>query len=159
MECVFVEYSKCEVQAEGPLWPENKSAFGAKKIKMNLNDDPEENRGRPRTSHTDENCLIVEGLFKEDCRTKVCKISKVFLRVVPEKLKLSQSSVSLGAENAIRELQNQSNECVTNRKGIYGNVQIHQFTRNSKLNYMSAKSWSPCSGIVESYCSLNFLNH
>jgi hypothetical protein len=33
---------------------------------MALNDDLGEHRGRPRTSHTDENCAIVEGLLRED---------------------------------------------------------------------------------------------
>jgi hypothetical protein len=31
-----------------------------------LNDDPQKHRGRPRTSHTDENCVIVEGSKRED---------------------------------------------------------------------------------------------
>jgi hypothetical protein len=29
-----------------------------------LNDDPEKHRGRSRASHTDENCVIVEGFIK-----------------------------------------------------------------------------------------------
>jgi hypothetical protein len=43
-----------------------------------LNDDPEKHRGRPRrTSYTDQNCVIVEGLIKADESIKLCKISKV----------------------------------------------------------------------------------
>jgi hypothetical protein len=30
-----------------------------------LNDDPEKQRGRPKTSHTDENCVVVEGLIRK----------------------------------------------------------------------------------------------
>jgi hypothetical protein len=36
-----------------------------------LNDDPEEHRGRPRTWHSDEYCVLVEGLVIEDRRLKV----------------------------------------------------------------------------------------
>jgi hypothetical protein len=32
--------------------------------------DPEENKGRPRTSHIDENCVIVESVISEDWRQK-----------------------------------------------------------------------------------------
>jgi hypothetical protein len=35
------------------------------------------NTGRPRTSHTDENCVIVEGLIKDDRIVKVHEISEV----------------------------------------------------------------------------------
>jgi predicted DNA-binding protein YlxM (UPF0122 family) len=42
-----------------------------------LNDDPQEHRGRPRTSHTDENCVTVEGLIREDQRVKVREIAEV----------------------------------------------------------------------------------
>jgi hypothetical protein len=42
-----------------------------------LNDDPQKHRGRPRTSHTDENCVIVEGLIREDRRVKVGEIAEV----------------------------------------------------------------------------------
>jgi hypothetical protein len=35
-----------------------------------LNDNPEKQRGRPKTKHTDENCVIVEGLEREDRRVK-----------------------------------------------------------------------------------------
>jgi hypothetical protein len=44
---------------------------------MALNADPHIRRGRPRTSHTDENCVIVEGLIREDGRVKVREIAKV----------------------------------------------------------------------------------
>jgi hypothetical protein len=43
-----------------------------------LSDDPEKQRGRPRTSHTDEYYAIVEGLIRDDQTVKVreshCKI-------------------------------------------------------------------------------------
>jgi hypothetical protein len=35
-----------------------------------LNDDPEERRGRPRVSHTNENCVIVEDLIRGDRNVK-----------------------------------------------------------------------------------------
>jgi hypothetical protein len=44
---------------------------------MALNDDPEKHRGRPRSLHTDENCVVVEGLIREDQRVKVCGTAKV----------------------------------------------------------------------------------
>jgi hypothetical protein len=44
---------------------------------MALNDDSEKNRGRPRTSHTDENYVIVKGLIRQDRRVKVCEIAEV----------------------------------------------------------------------------------
>jgi hypothetical protein len=49
-----------------------------------LNVEPEKQRGRPRASHTDENCVIVEGLIKEGrgvkfrekhSRNKLCNTS------------------------------------------------------------------------------------
>jgi hypothetical protein len=42
---------------------------------MALNDYPEKHRGRPRTFHTDENCVIVKGLIREDGRIKVYEIA------------------------------------------------------------------------------------
>jgi hypothetical protein len=56
---------------------------------MKLNDDPGKDRGRPRTSHTDENCVIVKGLIKEDrtvkvrkmyCKKQLCNTSHPFER-------------------------------------------------------------------------------
>jgi hypothetical protein len=41
-----------------------------------LNDDPPKHRGRPRASHTDENCVIA-GLIREDRRVKVREIAEV----------------------------------------------------------------------------------
>ncbi|KAF2899005.1 hypothetical protein ILUMI_07172 [Ignelater luminosus] len=54
-----------------------KSAFGAKieDGRTELNDDSEKKRGRPRTSHTDDNCTIVERLIREDRRITVCEIA------------------------------------------------------------------------------------
>jgi hypothetical protein len=42
-----------------------------------LNDDPQKHRGRRRTSHTDENRVIVEGLLREDQRVKIHEIDEV----------------------------------------------------------------------------------
>jgi hypothetical protein len=36
-----------------------------------LNDNPEEHGGRTKSSRSDENCVIVEGLIREDRRAKV----------------------------------------------------------------------------------------
>jgi predicted transcriptional regulator len=44
---------------------------------MALNDYTQKHRGRPRTSHTDEYCVIVEGLIREDRRVKVLEIAEV----------------------------------------------------------------------------------
>ncbi|GBM95953.1 hypothetical protein AVEN_173976-1 [Araneus ventricosus] len=41
---------------------------------MDLKDDPEKKRCKPRTSHTDDNCSNVERLIMEDCRVKVREI-------------------------------------------------------------------------------------
>jgi hypothetical protein len=41
-----------------------------------LHDDPEKHRGAPRTSHSGENCVIVEGLISEDRRVQVCEIAE-----------------------------------------------------------------------------------
>jgi hypothetical protein len=45
--------------------------------RMALNDDPRKHRGRPRISHTEENCVIVEGLIRKDRRVKVREIAEV----------------------------------------------------------------------------------
>jgi hypothetical protein len=45
--------------------------------RMSLNDDPQIHRGRPRTSHTDENCVIGKGLIREDRRIRVREIAEV----------------------------------------------------------------------------------
>jgi hypothetical protein len=48
-----------------------------KDIRTALSDDPEINRGRPRTSHTGENCTIFEGLVREggisECVERIAK--------------------------------------------------------------------------------------
>jgi hypothetical protein len=44
---------------------------------MALNDDPQKNRGRPRTLHTDETCVIIKSLIREDRRIKVHEIAEV----------------------------------------------------------------------------------
>lgn len=45
--------------------------------RTDLKDDPEKKRGRPRTSHTDDNCSKVERLIKDDRRIKVREIAEV----------------------------------------------------------------------------------
>jgi hypothetical protein len=55
-----------------PLWW-NKLKDG----RTALIDDPQKHRGRPRTLHTDENCVIVEDLIREDRRVKVREIAEV----------------------------------------------------------------------------------
>jgi hypothetical protein len=42
-----------------------------------LSDNPQKHGGRPRTSHTDENSVIVEGLIREARRVKVREIDEV----------------------------------------------------------------------------------
>jgi hypothetical protein len=43
-----------------------RGAINLKDAQTALNDDPGKYRDRARTSHNDENCIIVEGLIKED---------------------------------------------------------------------------------------------
>jgi hypothetical protein len=45
--------------------------------RMTLNDDPEEHRGWPRASHSDENCVIFESLIREDRRVNAREIGEV----------------------------------------------------------------------------------
>jgi transposase len=92
MAGVIENYSKFEVyavarflQAEGVSQSEihrrlvsvyGQNVFSRKEVsvwcnkfkdgRMALNDDPQKHRGRPRTSYTDENCVIVEDLIRED---------------------------------------------------------------------------------------------
>jgi hypothetical protein len=42
-----------------------------------LNDDPEKRRGRLRIVHTDEDCVIIEGLIREDRRLNVREIDEM----------------------------------------------------------------------------------
>jgi hypothetical protein len=42
-----------------------------------INDDAEKQRGRLRSSHTDENCVIAEGLMRKDRRVKVREITQM----------------------------------------------------------------------------------
>jgi hypothetical protein len=44
---------------------------------MALNGDPEKHKGRPRTLHTDENCVIDKGLIREDQRVQFHEIAEV----------------------------------------------------------------------------------
>jgi hypothetical protein len=59
-------------QMEVPVWC---SKF--KDGRTALNDDPQKHRGTPRTSHTDEYCVIVKGLIREDRKVKVREIAEV----------------------------------------------------------------------------------
>jgi hypothetical protein len=42
-----------------------------------LNCNSEKHRGRPKTVHTDEYCVIIESLIREDQRVEVCEIAEV----------------------------------------------------------------------------------
>jgi hypothetical protein len=42
--------------------------------RMASSDDPEKHRDRPRVPHADETCVTVEGLIREDRRTKVPEV-------------------------------------------------------------------------------------
>jgi hypothetical protein len=48
---------------------ERKCLCGETNVK--IADDPEKYRDRPETSHTDENCVNVEGLIREERRVKI----------------------------------------------------------------------------------------
>jgi hypothetical protein len=82
-----------------------------------LNDDTQKDRSRPRTSHTDENCVIVEGLIKEDRRVKVHEndeVTGIAKSTVYERilyLNVHNRFCSLGSENAHRGAQKQKNGC------------------------------------------------
>jgi hypothetical protein len=41
-----------------------------------MNNDTEKHKSRPKSSHTIENCIIVEGLIREDRRVDVSEIRK-----------------------------------------------------------------------------------
>jgi hypothetical protein len=55
----------------------NPGATNLKDGQTAQNYDTQEQKGRPRTSPTDENCVIVEGLAREDRRVKVRGIAEV----------------------------------------------------------------------------------
>jgi ribosomal protein L13 len=44
---------------------------------MALNDDPQKHKGRPKTLHTAEKCVIVKGLIRVDRRVKVREMAEV----------------------------------------------------------------------------------
>lgn len=46
---------------------------------MKPNDDPEKERDRPRNSHINDNCTIVEAFIREGCCIKVREVSEMFL--------------------------------------------------------------------------------
>jgi hypothetical protein len=56
--------------------PEQDSSQGSECGRTALNDDPEKYRGRPETSCTDKNYVIVKGLIREDKRAKVHEIAE-----------------------------------------------------------------------------------
>jgi hypothetical protein len=60
--CGQVVFSRKEV----PVW-RNKFEDG----RMTLGYDPEKHRGRPRTTHTDGNSSIIEGLLRKDGRVRL----------------------------------------------------------------------------------------
>jgi hypothetical protein len=95
MACVTENYSNFEVRlvvrflrAEGVIQSETHcrlvSVYGQnvpsrKEVPLWCNkfkgvqtaqNDPEKHRGKPRTWHTEENCVVVEGLMREDRRIK-----------------------------------------------------------------------------------------
>jgi hypothetical protein len=59
-------------QEEVSVW-RNKFKYGQTALNINT----KKHSGRPRTLHTDENCVIVEGLIREDQRVNVRGISEV----------------------------------------------------------------------------------
>jgi predicted DNA-binding transcriptional regulator AlpA len=73
--------------------------------------DPQKHRGRPKTSHADENCVIVKGLRREDRRVEVREITEV--TVIAEStvheiildLNFPQNVSWMGSENAHRGAQ------------------------------------------------------
>jgi hypothetical protein len=44
---------------------------------MALSDDPKKERGTPKTSHIDENCVLVQGLIRVDRRVNVREIAEL----------------------------------------------------------------------------------
>lgn len=56
-----------------------------------LNDDPQTHGGRPRTSHTDENCVIVEVLLREIEESKFVKLLQC--QVLQETLFMKSSQI------------------------------------------------------------------
>jgi hypothetical protein len=60
--------------------------------RMALNNDPQKQRGRPRTSHTDENCITVEGTGvnfshqkQQSTATNTVKLSKNCVKPLNER--------------------------------------------------------------------------
>jgi histone-lysine N-methyltransferase SETMAR len=120
------------------------------------------NRGRPRTSHTDENCVIVEGLIREDQRVKVREIAamtgiakstgheinldlnfcKVSARWIPKMLTEEHKSQRRAAslEN-ICCYQNEEElfvECIV----MGDETWVYEFTPESKRNFISNHSYT-----------------
>jgi hypothetical protein len=52
-------------------WKEMSVCNRFKDCRKALSDDPEKHRGKATTSHTNENCVIVEGLITDDRIVKV----------------------------------------------------------------------------------------
>jgi hypothetical protein len=100
---VIENYSQLEVpamvtflQVEGISWSEihhrlvsvyGQNVFCRKEVYLGCNkfndgrtalsDDPGRHRSRPRTSHTDENCVIVKGFMRDYQRVEVHEIAEV----------------------------------------------------------------------------------
>ncbi|KAF2882426.1 hypothetical protein ILUMI_23745 [Ignelater luminosus] len=83
MACVIAECSKCEERGGvyGPnVLNQKEVTVWCKKSedrRTGLNNDPEKKRGRPKTSHTDDNCTIAERLIRKDRRIIVCEIAEI----------------------------------------------------------------------------------
>jgi hypothetical protein len=84
---------------------------------MALKDDTQKHRGRPGTSHTDENCVIVRRFDKGRSKSqsswnfwsdRYCNKHCSWNRL---RFKLMQGICSLGSENAHRVVQKQKNGC------------------------------------------------
>lgn len=59
---------KAELLSQTEICVSNKKFTNGR---MKLNEDPEKKTGRERISNIDDNCTIVKGFIKEDCRLKV----------------------------------------------------------------------------------------
>jgi hypothetical protein len=75
--------SQCEIH-HGLVSVYGQNVFSQKEVSVRCSkfkdgrtalDDPHKHTGRPRTSHNDENYVIVESLTREHRRVKVCEIA------------------------------------------------------------------------------------
>jgi hypothetical protein len=80
-----VRFLQAEGGRVGEIHPRLVSVYSQKEVslwckifkdgQMAVKDGPEKHRGRPRTPDTEENCVIVESLVREDRRIKVHEIA------------------------------------------------------------------------------------